>query len=134
MGMVKVTGEMRVLIEKGLAFVGTADRNGRPNLAPKGSMRLGDEETLVFAEGVGKKTLRNLRDNPEVAVAVVDREKMEGYQFKGKAEIIETGPLYDTVAKLAQERGRPKPIAAVKIKIEAIYSLIPGPMAGERMV
>jgi predicted pyridoxine 5'-phosphate oxidase superfamily flavin-nucleotide-binding protein len=132
--MVNVTGEMRGLIEKGLAFVGTADRNGKPNLAPKGSLRLGDAETLVFAEGVGKKTLQNLRENPEVAVAVVDREKMVGYQFKGKAEIIESGLLYDTVAKLAQERGRPKPIAAVKIKIGEIYSLIPGPMAGERIV
>jgi len=131
--MVKVTGEMRGLLEKGLAFVGTADRHGRPNLAPKGSMRLGTDETLVFAEGTGKKTLQNLRENPEVAVAVVDREKMVGYQFKGKAELIEKGPLYDTVVKLAQERGRPKPIAAVKIKIEEIYSLIPGPRAGDRI-
>jgi len=131
--MVKITGEMRGLIEKGLAFVGTADRHGRPNLAPKGSMRLGSDETLVFAEGTGKKTLQNLRENPEVAVAVVDREKMVGYQFKGKAELIEKGPLYDTVVKLAQERGRPKPIAAVKIKIEEIYSLIPGPRAGDRI-
>ncbi len=124
---------MRRIIEKGLAFVGTADRNGRPNIAPKGSMGLENEETFVFAEGGGKKTLQNLKENPEVTVAYVDREKVEGYQFKGKAEIIEQGSLYDKFAKIAEERGRQKPIAVVKIKIEEIYSLKPGPMAGERI-
>jgi len=69
-----------------------------------------------------------------VCVATVDREKMDGYQFKGKAELVENGPLYEKVAKFAEERGRPTPIAVVKIKIEAIYSLKPGPMAGERIV
>jgi len=131
--MVKVTEDMKELIGKGLAFVGTADGNGRPNIGPKGSMRLENEETLIFAEGTGKKTLRNLRENPEVAVTFVDREKMEGYQFKGKAEIIERGPLYDNVAKIAKEKGRPEPKAVVTIKIAEIYSLKPGPMAGERI-
>ncbi len=131
--MVTVTDEMKEVIEKGLAFVGTVDRNGRPNIAPKGSMRLVTEDTLVFAEGTGKKTLQNLREKPDVTVAFVDREKMAGYQFKGKAEILEKGPLYDKVAKSAEERGRPKPIAAVRIPIEEIYSLQPGPMAGERI-
>jgi len=132
--MVKVTEDMKAIIEKGLAFVGTTDKEGKPNIGPKGSMRLEDEETLIFAEGTGKKTLQNLKDNPEVCVATVDREKMDGYQFKGKAELVENGPLYEKVAKFAEERGRPKPIAVVKIKIEAIYSLKPGPMAGERIV
>ncbi len=124
---------MRRIIETGLGFVGTADRNGRPNIAPKGSMRLENEETFVFTEGGGKKTLQNLKENPEVTVAYVDREKVEGYQFKGKAEIIEQGSLYDKFAKIAEERGRQKPIAVVKIKIEEIYSLKPGPMAGEKI-
>jgi hypothetical protein len=131
--MVKVTDDMKELIGRGLAFVGTADKNGRPNIAPKGSMRLEDEETLIFTEGTGKKTLQNLRENPEVTVAFVDREKMEGYQFKGKAEIIGKGRLYDKVAKIAKEGGRPEPKAAVMIKIAEIYSLKPGPMAGERI-
>jgi predicted pyridoxine 5'-phosphate oxidase superfamily flavin-nucleotide-binding protein len=131
--MVKVTEEMKALLVQGLAFVGTADRKGKPNIAPKGSMRLEGDEILIFAEGVGKKTLSNLRENPEVTVATVNREMMVGYQFKGRAELIETGPVYERMAKLAQERGRPKPLVAVRIPIREIYSLKPGPTAGERM-
>jgi predicted pyridoxine 5'-phosphate oxidase superfamily flavin-nucleotide-binding protein len=133
MDVVKVTEEMKELLATGLAVVGTADRKGRPNIAPKGSLRLEDDETLVFAEGSGKKTLHNLRENPQVTVATVNREKMSGYQFKGKAELVEAGPLYDAVAKAVEARGRPKPLVAVKIKIEEIYSLKPGPKAGERV-
>jgi len=131
--MVKVTEEMKALLAQGLAFVGTADRQGKPNIAPKGSMRLEDDEILVFAEGIGKKTLSNLRENPEVTVATVNRELMVGYQFKGRAEIIEAGPLYERMAKFAQERGRPKPLVVVRIPVREIYSLKPGPTAGERI-
>jgi hypothetical protein len=131
--MVKVTEEMRGMIEGQLAFVGTADRDGKPNVAPKGSMRLEDEETLVFSEGIGKKTLQNLRENPNVTVAYVDLEKIDGYQFKGKAEILEEGPLFDKSVKISEKRGKPKPKAAVKIKIAEIYSLKPGPRAGEKI-
>ncbi|MEA2074313.1 MAG: pyridoxamine 5'-phosphate oxidase family protein [Euryarchaeota archaeon] len=55
--MVKVREEMRGMIERQFAFVGTADRDGKPNVAPKGSMRLENEETLVYSEGMGKKTV-----------------------------------------------------------------------------
>jgi hypothetical protein len=121
--MVKIPEEIKGIIKKQLAFVGTADRNGRPNVAPKGSMRLENEETLAFSEGTGKKTLQNIRENPKVSVAYVDLEIFEGYQFKGTAEIFEEGSLFDKFAKISEESKRPKPKAVVKIKIEEIYSL-----------
>jgi len=50
-----------------------------------------DDETLAYSEGTGQKTLKNLQQNPKVAVMVVDREKTDGYQVKGTAELLSSG-------------------------------------------
>jgi hypothetical protein len=130
--MAKITDEMKEIIKEQLAYVGTSSKDGIPNVAPKGSMQMVDDETLAFAEGVGKKTLENLRQNPRITVAYVDLEKFKGYQFKGEAEILEEGPLYDRFAEISEKKGRSRPKAVVKIKVEEIYSLA-GPEPGERI-
>ena len=124
--MAKLTDEMKTMLGKQLAVVATAGRDGMPNVGPKGSVFVVDDETLGYSEGTGEKTLRNLEENPKVAVLVVDREKADGYQFKGKAEIITAGDFYEKVAKRQESRGRPRPKRAVKIKVEEIYSVKSG--------
>lgn len=124
--MARLTGEMKVMFEKQLAVIATASKDGTPNVGPKGSMHVLDDETLAYAEGTGEKTLRNLKENPKVAVMVVDGEKADGYQVKGTAELLTTGDFFEQVAKIQEERKRPRPKCAVKIKIEEIYSVRSG--------
>ncbi len=124
--MAKLTSEMRAMLEKELAMIATASRDGTPNVGPKGSVHVIDEETLAYAEGTGEKTLRNLQENPKAAVLVVDRQKGDGYQIKGKAELLSAGDFFEQVARKQEERKRPRPKHAVKIKIEEIYSVKPG--------
>ncbi len=72
-------------------------------------------------------------------MAIASREKMDGYQVKGKAEILTKGPLYEEAVKISEERARrlgremTKPKAAIKIKVDEVYSLKPGPTAGEKI-
>jgi predicted pyridoxine 5'-phosphate oxidase superfamily flavin-nucleotide-binding protein len=124
--MAKLNSEMRAMLERELAMIATASKDGTPNVGPKGSVHVIDEETLAYAEGTGEKTLRNLLQNPKAAVLVVDREKGDGYQIKGNAELLSTGDFFEQVARKQEQRKRPRPKYAVKIKIEEIYSVKPG--------
>ena len=124
--MAKLTSEMRAIFEKQLAVVATASKDGAPNVGPKGSLHVVDDGTLAYAEAMGEKTLRNLQENPKVAVMVVDREKMDGYQVKGTAELLTSGGLFEQVARRQEERKRPRPRHVVRIKAEEIYSVKPG--------
>lgn len=131
--MAKLTAEMKQMIATQQCFIATVRPDGVPNVGPKRSTRVLDDETLVFNEGTGRATFNNIKANPKVAVAVVDRENMDGYRFVGTATIHESGPIYEQAAALAAEAGRPLPKAAVTIAIEEIYSLKPGPTAGTRI-
>ena len=124
--MAKLTKEMKTMFEQQLAVIATASKDGTPNIGPKGSMYVFDDETLAYSEGTGEKTLRNLQQNPKVAVMVVDREKADGYQVKGTVELLSSGDFFEQVAKRQEQRKRPRPKNVVKIKIEEIYSIRPG--------
>jgi hypothetical protein len=63
---------------------------------------------------------------------VVDREKTDGYQVKGTAELLTGGDFFEQVAKRLEERKRPRPKSVVKIRIEEIYSVKPG-MTGKKI-
>lgn len=123
--MTKLTYEMRLMLRQQMPLVVTASKEGIPNGAPKGSMHVLDDETLHFAEGAAQKTYRNLRENPQVSVMVVDRPNMDGYQFKGRAELLYEGELYEITKSKAAQHRRPVPKCVVKVHIEEIYSVKP---------
>ena len=50
-------------------------------------------------------TLSNLRQNPSVEVNVVDPFVRKGYRFKGVADILVSGPLYDKAIEFYKRRG-----------------------------
>ena len=89
-----------------------------------------DDQTLLYADIFPVKTSANLQKNTQIAIGVVENGK--GYQFKGTAELLTSGPLYDQLKALLAEKkpGLPVPKHAVKITVEEIYSLTPGPEAG----
>jgi len=124
--MTKLTREMKDLIEEQkVSYVATADRNGKVNVSPKGSIYVVDDETMAFADLYSKKTRENLMINPHIALAVVDVKSLKGYQFKGKAELLEQGNLYDDVVCYLQTLPLtlPDPQYVVKIKVEEIFDL-----------
>lgn len=130
--MAKLTDEMKELVKNHQAFIATTCADGAPNIGPKRSTRVLDDEHLFFAEITGKRTYENLKRNPKVAIAVVDRDHVKGYRFVGTAEVLESGPLYDKVKEGVLKMGFPGLKAAVKVHVDEIYNLgIPG--AGDRV-
>jgi predicted pyridoxine 5'-phosphate oxidase superfamily flavin-nucleotide-binding protein len=130
-----LTPEIKSYLNGKVAWVATADKAGVPNLSPKGTLAVVDDNTLVFADIFSLKTRKALEENSNVAVAVVDPAGPSGYQFKGKAELLSSGPLYDKVAADIKAKmpaiGAPKYV--VKINLTDIYSLTPGPDAGKKI-
>lgn len=127
--MAKLTEEMKALIGTQQCFVATASPDGMPNIGPKRSTHVLDDEHLAFFELTGGRTWENLQRNPRVAVAVVDRDKMQGYRFNGKAELLTEGELFEGAKKLAEMMKMPvPPKAAVKVKVDEIFNLGAGGM------
>lgn len=92
----------RVVREQGLGFVATVCPDGTPNLSPKGTTTVWDDDHLVFADLFSPTTIANLRVNPAVEVNVVDPITRLGYRFKGRAEVHVDGPLFDEVVAFYQ--------------------------------
>jgi hypothetical protein len=101
-----LTAEMkRVVEEQRLGFVATVCPDGTPNLSPKGTTAVWDDDHLVFANIRSPGTLANLRQNASVEVNNVDPFVRKGYRFKGVASILESGPLYDKAITFYRDRG-----------------------------
>jgi predicted pyridoxine 5'-phosphate oxidase superfamily flavin-nucleotide-binding protein len=127
-----------IFAKQGIFVFGTADSNGVPNVVPVGAVRILDDETLLVSDQYFNKTLNNLKENPKVAISFWERAEGEGYQIKGEASIHTQGKIYEDTAewirKRSEEIGRPiKSKGAIVIKITAIYSVSPGPKAGQRI-
>lgn len=131
--MAVLTNEMKEMINNYQCFIGTVSREGIPNVAPKRSTRVLNDETLIFNEGVGGTTYTNLLEGSSVAIAVVNREIPDGYRFLGRAEVQSSGEIYEKAAELSKKNGMPQPKAVVLVHIEEVHSLKPGPMAGKKI-
>lgn len=131
--MAKLTQEMKEMIETQLAYIATVDRDGNPNIGPKRSMRIYDENTLVYNENTGKQTMNNIMDTGKASVAYAVREKLKGFRFSGKAEIQTEGKLYDEAVEWAKGKmGVPKAVGI--IHIERIFCLDSGKNAGDEVL
>src|SRR5437867_10854907 len=94
--MVVLTADMKRFVEQQrLGFVATVCRDGTPNLSPKGTTAVWDDDHLVFANIRSPGTIADLRQNSNVEVNVVDPFVRKGYRFKGVASVLESGSLYD---------------------------------------
>ncbi len=131
--MSQLTNEMKEMIASRQCFHATVSKDGIPNNAPKRSTRVLNDETLIFKEGVGGRTYKNILDGSKVASAVVDRETVDGYRFIGTPEVLTSGELYEKSAEMSLKAGMPKPRTVILIHIEEIHSLKPEPMAGKKI-
>jgi hypothetical protein len=94
-----LTSDMkRIIEEQRLGFVATATCDGTPNVSPKGTFVVLDDETIAFGEIRSPGTIRNLKTNPLIEVNFVDPFVRKGYRFKGTASVIERGDtIFDTL-------------------------------------
>jgi uncharacterized protein len=81
----------RVVEEQRLGFYATVSEDGSPNLSPKGSTFVLDDDHLFFADYRSPQTVANIRRGSLVEVNVVDPLARKGYRFKGPALVRDPG-------------------------------------------
>ncbi len=85
--------------EQRLGYVATVNEDGTPNLSPKATTTVWDEDHLIFADLRSPGTVKNLRSNPAVEVNVVDPFLRKGYRFKGTAEVFTEGSFFQEAVR-----------------------------------
>jgi uncharacterized protein len=113
------TDEMKQVVEQQrLGFVATVCADGTPNLSPKGTVSVLDDDHLMFADIRSPGTVANLRGNPSVEVNVVDPFVRKGYRFKGRAEVLEAGADFERLVAVFASHGvfdAPRRIRAIVV-------------------
>ena len=90
--MAIINEDMREVIQRAmLSYVATICEDGSPNLSPKGSVMVYDDDHLIFMNQNSPATFANLRRDPRIEINSVDVFRRRGYRFKGKARILPLG-------------------------------------------
>lgn len=121
-----LTDEMKTFIEANRpSMVATASKDGEPNASPKRSIQVLDDDHLMFVDVSSPKTRQNVMENPRVCVTMVNVPDQKGYQFKGSAEYLSEGALYEKAAAAMAQRmpQLPKPKGVVKVRVENVFTI-----------
>ena len=122
----RLTEDMkRVLNEQRLGFIASVCPDGTPNLSPKGTTTVWDDEHIIFADICSPTTISNVLQQPVVEINVVDPVARKGYRFKGPATVYKEGPVFEQALAFYRERGTLSPIRhIVLVKVERAAPLI----------
>jgi len=112
----KAIGEIRP------SLIATAARSGKPNVSAKGSLRVLDDEHVVFADVASPRTIANIRENPQVAIICLDVQSRKSCRVWGKAEIFDSGELFDKLSADLAER-KMKVNNVVKVAVEEVETI-----------
>lgn len=132
---VSIPENVQEFLKGKLGWISTASSTGVPNAVPKGSVRVLDDSHLMFADLFSLKTRANLKENPNVAVTVIDMETYAGYQIKGTADLVDSGPIFERMKEELKKAPRPlpPPVYVVVIAVTDIFDQSLGPNAGKRI-
>jgi predicted pyridoxine 5'-phosphate oxidase superfamily flavin-nucleotide-binding protein len=121
-----LTEDMKCVVnEQRLGFIATVCPDGTPNLLPKGTTTVWDDDHLVFADLCSPNTTANLRANPAIEINVVDPFVRKGYRFKGTATVYGEGETFDKLYAFYRQRGTKNPIKSiVLVKVKRALTLI----------
>ena len=104
------------------AMVATADMSGRPNVSPKGSFQVLDDEHVLFADVNSPHTIANLQVNPYLSAIVFDAATRHGCRIWGTAQILESGEVFDRVnSQLAARNMQATHVVVVEVDSFTMY-------------
>jgi len=98
--MAKMSQDVKKAVaEIKLGLIATASKTGKPNVSAKGSLRVLDDEHLIFADIMSPGTLVNLQENAQIAIICLDPATRSGCRVSGRSEIFDAGPLFDQLSQ-----------------------------------
>ena len=127
---------MDMINETYAAAVSTCSVDGVPNVVPCSMKQAWDEETVMISDQYMRKTLANLKENPQMALSVWDNEG--GWQVKGTVTYEDSGERYEQIAaqvhQILSSMGYDYySKGACFLHVDAVYSVTPGKHAGEQI-
>lgn len=111
-----------------IIFVGTADDNGKPHLAAGEEMVFTGSNTVRIEAWFCTETIKNLHVNPNISIAVIDRNTKKGYQLTGIVEKIQDRVMMDGYQPEQEEKwaGFPTTQYALSINIKEVLEFTTG--------
>ncbi len=94
--------EVKFLQSHELCRLATASRVGRPHVVPV--IYALDGEDIIIAVDYKTKKLKNLRENPKVALVVDEYRPNRGLMVEGDCEILERGKEYLRLLQILFDR------------------------------
>lgn len=116
--MIKLTDQMRSLLNSALSdgtpcLLGTASKDGYPQISPKGSIVVFDDDTLCYWERSKRSALKRIEENPHVSVFYRNAARAAEIpyragcmRFYGDVRLVESGPQRDKIWDLIPEAER----------------------------
>jgi len=135
--MIKLTEQIRDVLNTALAdgtpcLVGTSSKDGHPQISPKGSVIVFNDDTLAYWERSNRSSLNRLHENPHVAIFYRNAAKAKDFRagvmrFYGDAKVVTSGADRDKVWELIPEAERkPDPEkkgAAILVRLNSVEEL-----------
>jgi len=107
-----------------LGFAATICADGTPNLSPKGTTIAWDEDHLAFADIYSPETVNNLLRNNAIEINTVDVFTRKGYRFKGTAEVLNNGDIFQSILEKYRSAGSQYVINnIVLVKVQRVIPL-----------
>lgn len=110
-----------------LCWLATTDGDARPSVSPKEVFAVVDTETILVADIASPRSVRNIRTQPQVCVAVIDVFAQHGYQAYGPARVIVEGdPEFEALAApLRSIAGPLYPVrSVVRVRVERVSRIL----------
>lgn len=118
-----ITEEIRQFVDRvGHAFVATADANGYPHVAAGRGVTVVTPGRLVFESWFCQTSLKNLKENPNIAVAVADSVTGNGFQFVGRVDKMEDTAVLNGFAPDIEPAGMPQVQWRLEIRVDSVMA------------
>jgi uncharacterized protein len=115
----------RIVREQRLGYVASVCPDGTPNLSPKGTTSVWDDDHLIFADIRSPQSVQNIENNPSVEVNVVDPLVRKGYRFKGRGVVHRSDDVFQRGLRMYRDTGVTSEIrAVVLIRVDRALPLI----------
>ena len=121
-----ITHEIKEFVKQTkLGFVATVCPDGTPNLSPKGTTTVWDDDHLVFADIHSPGTVTNLLVNPSIEINIVDIFLRKGFRFKGIGKVLSEGGLFEEIISFYKDAGSKHTINnIVLVKVERVIPML----------
>ncbi len=133
----ELTPEMKECMKAMRIFsLATASKDGVPNVVPVGMLFPGEDGKIWIIDNFFDKTIANMKENPKASFFLWSPEYKGGcWQVKGSLEILDSGSDYEKAVTIAHSRMETAPAKhLVKMCIEDVYNVAPGPKAGKKVL